>query len=85
MASYMKSTTDIADDLFLRSKLVSKERGVILRELISEGLACTLEKWSVTPATHVKPVTFKGKGLAPEFTRVPWGAIRNADYEGHGS
>ena len=81
----MKTTIDIADDLFLRSKRVSKERGVTFRELLSEGLVQALEKWSATPATHVKPVTFKGKGLAPEFRHGSWGAIRDAAYEGHGA
>ena len=35
----MKTTIDIADDLFLRSKQISKEQDVTLRELFSEGLA----------------------------------------------
>jgi len=81
----MKTTIDIADDLFLRSKQVSKERGVTLRELLSEGLMCVLEKWSAKPSTHVKAVTFKGKGLAPEFKRSSWSTIRDAAYDGHGS
>ncbi len=83
--SHMKTTIDIADDLFLRSKQVSKERGVTLRELMSEGLAYVLEKREAKPAARVKAVTFKGKGLAPEFRQASWGAIRDAAYEGHGS
>ena len=85
MISHMKTTIDIADDLFLRSKQVSRERGVTLRELLSEGLVCALEKWSAKPVTRVKAVTFKGKGLSPEFKQASWGVIRDAAYEGHGS
>ena len=81
----MKTTIDIADDLFLRSKQVSRERGVTLRELISEGLAWALEKRSATPATRVKPVTFKGRGLSPDFRQASWNAIRDAAYAGHGA
>ena len=81
----MKTTIDIADDLFLRSKQVSRERGVTLRELLSEGLVYALDKRSAAPATGVKAVTFKGKGLAPEFQQASWGMIRDAAYEGHGS
>lgn len=81
----MKTTIDIADDLLLRSKQVSRERGVTLRELFSEGLECAIGRWSAARATRVKAVTFKGRGLAPEFRRAPWGAIRDAAYEGHGS
>ena len=81
----MKTTIDIADDLFLRSKQVSRERGITLRELLSEGLLCAIEKRSASPATRIKAVTFNGKGLAPEFKQASWGTIRDAAYEGHGS
>jgi len=81
----MKTTIDIADDLFLRSKQVSKEYGMTLRELLSEGLLYAIEKRSAAHVTRVKAVTFKGKGLAPEFRQAPWGVIRDAAYEGHGS
>lgn len=85
MGMYMKTTVDIADDLFLRSKQLSKERGVTLRELLSEGLVYVIEKWADAPASRVNPVTFKGRGLSPEFRKASWGAIRDAAYEGHGS
>jgi hypothetical protein len=75
--SNVKTIIDIADDLFLRSKQVSRERGVTLRELLAEGLECALEKRSVAPATRVKAVTFKGQGLAPEFRQASWGVIRS--------
>lgn len=83
--THMKTTIDIADGLFLRSKQISRERGVTLRELLSEGLAYAVEKWSAMPAPRIKAVTFKGKGLAPEFRKASWNAIRDAAYEGHGS
>lgn len=83
--SHMKTTIDIADDLFLRSKQVSRERGVTMRELLSEGLVCALEKWSATPSTRVTAVTFKGKGLSPDFKQASWSTIRDAAYEGHGA
>ena len=85
MVTHMKTTIDIADDLLLRSKQVSKEQGVTLRELLSEGLDYALRKRAAAPATRVKAVTFKGKGLAPEFRCAPWNTIRDAAYEGHGS
>jgi len=33
----------------------------------------------------VKPVTFRGRGLAPEFRGARWARIRDAAYEGRGS
>jgi hypothetical protein len=74
----MKTTIDIADDLFLRSKHLSKEQGVTLRELLSEGLAYAIKRRSAVHPPHVKAVTFKGKGLAPEFRQASWNAIRDA-------
>jgi len=56
-----------------------------LRELLSEGLEYALEKRSAAPSACVKAVTFKGKGLAPEFRLASWGVLREAAYEGHGS
>jgi len=56
-----------------------------LRKLLSEGLLFAIEKWSASPATRVEAVTFKGKGLAPEFKKAPWSTIRDAAYERHGS
>jgi len=56
-----------------------------MRELFLEGLVYALEKRPASPPTHIKAVTFKGKGLAPEFKHAAWGAIRDAAYEGHGS
>lgn len=85
MVTHMKTTIDIADDLLLRSKRVSSERGMTLRELVSEGLLYVVEKQSVQPAFRVRAVTFKGKGLAPEFRQTDWSVIRNTAYEGHGS
>lgn len=85
MGTHMKTTIDIADDLFRQAKQVSRERSVTLRELVSEGLLSVIEKRSETPAFHLKAVTFGGEGLAPEFQQAPWSAIRDALYEGHGS
>jgi hypothetical protein len=64
---------------------VSRESGITLRELLSEGLLYILEKRSAAAAPRVKPVTFNGNGLAPGFKHASWGEIRDAAYEGHGS
>ncbi len=85
MVMHMKTTIDMADDVFLRAKRVSQERGVTLRELMTEGLLWAIEKRSAKPTFRFKAVTFKGRGLSPEFQQAPWGAIRDAAYEGHGS
>lgn len=77
MMAHMMTTVDIADNLLLRSKQVSQGRGVTVQKRTSEGLLCALVRRSATPTTRITPVTFKGKGLAPEFKQASWGKIRD--------
>ena len=56
-----------------------------LRDLMTEGLLWAIEKRSTKPAFRVKAVTFKGRGLSPEFRQATWEALRDAAYQGHGS
>ena len=78
MATHMKTTIDIADDLLLRAKARAKEEHITLRSLIEHSLAQTLEDPS--PPRQVTPVTFKGEGLSPEFEGASWDKIREAIY-----
>jgi len=78
----MKTTIDIADDLFLRTKRLSKERGLPMRELISEGLLHVIQTWDQKPMPKIQRITFKGQGQCPEFQNGGWGAIRDATLSG---
>jgi len=78
MATHMKTTIDIADDLLLRAKARAAEENITLRSLVEHSLAQTLEDTS--PAVQVSPVTFKGQGLSPEFEGASWDKIREAIY-----
>jgi len=78
MVSHMKTTLDIADDLFLRTKSVANKRGVTFRDMVMQGLSLVLE--SESRAVKIKPVTFKGKGLSPEFQNAGWSKIRDTAY-----
>jgi hypothetical protein len=81
----MKTTIDIADDLLLRSKRLSREQHTTLRELVAEGLRHELEKRAGSRPFCAKPVTFGGEGLAPEFRDAPWSAFRDTAYKGRGA
>ena len=85
MVTHMKTTIDIADDLLLRSKRLARERHVTLRTLMLEGLRRVLENEKPAQPFKVKPVTFKGKGLAPDFQNALWNTVRDAAYKGHGT
>jgi len=78
MVSNMKTTIDIADELFLRTKAAAFERGMSFRNMVMLGLSLALE--SEVKAVKIKPVTFQGNGLTPEFQNAGWSQIRDAAY-----
>ncbi len=85
MVSNMKTTIDMPDVLFRRTKTLAHRRHVTMRELITEGLLHVLEHSKSEIPHQIKPVTFKGEGLSPEFSKAGWSAIRDAVYEDRGA
>lgn len=83
MVTHMKTTVDIADDLFLRAKQAAQASRTSLRSLIEQGLREVLEKSPSSEESPVIPVTFRGRGLQPEFRGSSWNRVRDAIY-GHG-
>lgn len=83
--THMKTTIDIADDLFLRGKRLARRQGVTLRELVEEGLSGSIARRERGAPFRFRPVTVKGKGLAPEAEDAGWEAIRQAVYRGRGA
>ena len=80
MVSNMKTTIDIADDIFLRTKTAANERGMSFRSMVLLGLSLVLESEEHGHTVKIKPVTFKGNGLTPEFQNASWGKIRDVAY-----
>lgn len=78
----MKTTVDIADDLLLRAKKEAEASRTTLRSLIEEGLREVLGRKSESRQKSVIPVTFRGKGLQPEFRGQGWDRIRDTIYGG---
>ena len=78
MVTHMKTTIEIADNLLARAKARARAQHITLRSLIEESLAATLDQ--PLPAIQIKPVTFKGNGLRPEFEDSSWDKIRDAIY-----
>ncbi|MFM7206304.1 MAG: DUF2191 domain-containing protein [Planctomycetaceae bacterium] len=78
MVTHMKTTVDIADDLLLRAKREAEASQTTLRSLIEEGLREVLGRKSLSKRKPIKPVTFRGRGLQPEFRGKGWDAIRDA-------
>lgn len=76
----MKTTVDIADDLLLRAKQEAEASHTTLRSLIEEGLREILGRKSMAKRRPIRPVTFRGRGLQPEFRAAGWDGIRDATY-----
>ena len=81
----MKTTIELSDSILAKAKQLAREQNVTLRSLTEEGLRKVIEERSTQKPCFVKPVTFRGKGLSPEFQGATWTRIRDAAYEGHGS
>lgn len=81
----MKTTIDVAGNILVRSRDRARRDGLTLRELVEEGLELALAERERRRRAPVKPVTFRGRGLAPEFRRARWARIRDAAYQGRGS
>jgi hypothetical protein len=78
MVTHIKTTIDIADNLLLRAKARAQRENITLRALVERALAGVLEQEADAPV--VRPVTFAGEGLNPEFEGASWDKIREAIY-----
>ncbi len=81
----MKTTIDIASNILECSREAAREDHTTLRELVEEGLELVLAQREARRRVAIRPVTFRGRGLAAEFRRASWSRIRDAAYEGRGS
>ncbi|MEZ5277886.1 MAG: hypothetical protein R3F07_16010 [Opitutaceae bacterium] len=77
----MKTTLDISDNLLLRAKALARRRGTTLRSLTEQGLTRILDEEPNQTSAKIQPVTFRGRGLSPEFEGAGWQRIRDAAYE----
>jgi hypothetical protein len=82
----MKTTIEIADDLFKRAQQAARKEKTTFRALTERGLRLILaEKQSHSRQKLPPLVTFRGKGLTPEFQNGNWEKIRDEIYKGRGA
>ena len=81
----MKTTIDIASNILVRSKELARRERTTLRNLVEEGLELVLEQRVARGKVKIKPVTFRGRGLRPEYRSADWDRIRDAAYKGRGA
>ena len=81
----MKTTIEIADDLFERAQRLARKEKTTFRALTEEGLRLVLKE-KRDKAKKLPPlITVRGTGLSHEFKAVSWERIRDEIYRGHGA
>jgi len=82
----MKTTVEIADDLFERAQRLARKEGTTFRALTEQGLRLVLkESHSISAKWKWQPATFKGRGVTGEFRSASWDRIRDEIYAGRGA
>ncbi|MCU0784886.1 MAG: DUF2191 domain-containing protein [Verrucomicrobia bacterium] len=81
----MKTTIEIADDLFERAQRVARREKTTFRSLTEQGLRLVLRGRQNKPAKLPPLVTVRGRGLTDEFKNVSWDKIRDELYRGRGA
>jgi hypothetical protein len=80
----MKTTIEIADDLFERAQRLARKEKTTFRSLTEQGLRLVLKERQSKPQELPSLVTVRGSGLTDEFKHASWGKIRDEIYLGRG-
>jgi hypothetical protein len=80
----MKTTVEIAEDLFLRTREVAQREGTTLRALIEEGLQAALARREEKAPYQWPDLSVGGEGLVPEIEEGSWESLGDLIYTGRG-
>jgi hypothetical protein len=81
----MKTTIEIADDLFGRVQRVARKERTTFRSLAEQGLRLVLKEKESGPKKLPPLLTVRDGGLTKEFKNASWDKIRDECYRGHGA
>jgi hypothetical protein len=81
----MKTTIEIADDLFARAQQKARKEKTTFRALTEQGLRQVLEEPRRKAGRLPPLVTVRGKGLVDEFKQGGWDRIREEIYRERGA
>ena len=86
MASHMKTTIHIPDNLLNEAREVARREKTTLKALVEEGLRKTVAERNRPRAKgfRLRKATFKGQGLQPHLAGATWDQILDLGYEGRG-
>lgn len=80
----MKTTIEIADDLFERAQRLARKEKTTFRSLTEQGLRIVLKERQASAKKLPPLVTVRGE-LTAEFKSASWDKIRDEIYKGHGA
>lgn len=83
--THMKTTVEISEDLFARTREVAQREGTTLRNLIEEGLRAALAKREQKSFYQWPDLSVPGEGPVPEIAEGSWESIRDRIYAGRGA
>jgi predicted transcriptional regulator len=78
----MKTTIEIADDLFGKIRKLAERRRTTIRSLTERGLRLVLKQEQEQKKTEPALVAFGGDGLREEFADWDWSKLRQEVYRG---
>lgn len=81
----VKTTIEIADDLFERVQRVARKEKTTFRALTEQGLRLVLKENQGRPRVLPPLVTVRGSGLTDEFKGASWDKIRDELYRSRGA
>ena len=81
----MKTTVEISEDLFARTRDVAQREGTTLRALIEEGLRAALARREQKATYRWPDLSVGGEGLVPEIQEGSWELLRERIYAGRGA
>ena len=86
MGTHMKTTIDIADELYSAAKKLASNEDTTVRALVEAGLRQVISQSQRKAAPfRLRGASFKGKGLQPGFDGLSWERVRELAYEGRGA
>lgn len=81
----MKTTVEIADDLFERAQRLALKERTTFRSLVERGLRVVLQTEPAKPEKLPPLITVGGKGMTEEFKKGGWEKIRDEIYRNRGA
>ncbi len=80
MVTHMKTTLDISDHIFRRTKKLADREGKTFRTVVEEALVVRLDAREQAAQPNILHIPTVSGEITPEFAHAPWEQIRDELY-----